>query len=143
MRAFRVLVLAGLAMSTTIAHAAELRITVNNVVPNQGELRVALFDRADGFPGEPEARLPQQELAASGESVEVVFASVPPGRWAAMVMQDLNGNKVVDTNFLGMPKEPYGASNNKLPRLSPPNFDDSSFTVGPNSTSITIDLRRP
>jgi uncharacterized protein (DUF2141 family) len=123
--------------------AADLHITVRHVVPGQGELLVALFDRADGFPGNPAPALPSRRVKAEGEAMTLSFKGLPEGRWAVMVLQDLNGNGRQDSNALGMPKEPYGASNNRLPLLTPPRFEDSLFTVGPEGATITIDLRRP
>jgi uncharacterized protein (DUF2141 family) len=46
----------------------------------------------------------------------------------------------MDTNFLGIPKEGYGASKNKLPFASAPTFADNKFDVGANNT-INIEIR--
>lgn len=48
----------------------------------------------------------------------------------------------MDKNFLGIPKEGYGASKNKLPFASAPDFDDNKFQVLQNTiTNLTIRLR--
>ncbi|MGE0311982.1 MAG: DUF2141 domain-containing protein [Lautropia sp.] len=127
----------------TAARGADLEITVTNVLPKQGELMVALYDRPDNFPHRQTPAEPAQRLAASGESARLVFNGLAPGRWAVVVLQDLNGNGRVDTNLFGMPIEPYGASNNQLPRFSAPTFDAALVEVGPGGASIRIDLRRP
>jgi len=59
------------------------------------------------------------------------------------VLQDFNGNGRVDTNLVGLPKEPYGASNNKLPKLAPPKFEDALVDVGAQGATVTIELRQP
>jgi uncharacterized protein (DUF2141 family) len=139
----RPLLLAAAAAALPTAHAADLRITIRNVLPQQGELMVALFDRAKGFPSQPGPDQPAQRIKAEGETAKVSFTGLPEGRWAVIVLQDLNGNGRTDTNLLGLPTEPYGASNNRLPRLAAPKFEEALVDIGPNGAEITIELRRP
>ena len=72
--------------------AADLEITIRNVLPGQGELRIALFDTADGFPNAPAPTQPTLRQRADADMVRVSFPGLPQGRWAVMVLQDLNGN---------------------------------------------------
>ena len=48
------------------------------------------------------------------------------GQWVAF---DENGNKKLDKNFVGMPLEGYGVSNNIRHMMSAPEFKESSFQV--------------
>ena len=147
MRLHRICALApALLLPDRDAHAAgsvDLDITIRNVLPGQGELRVALFDRAEGFPDAPAPSMPTLRQAADAATVRVRLSGVPAGRWAVMVLQDLNGNGRIDSNLLGLPREPYGASNNRLPALAPPRFDEALVTLGPAGAHIQIDLRQP
>lgn len=140
-RTIAVALLAGLAAAS--AGAADLRITIANVVSNKGDLLVTLFDRAEGFPGQASAAQPSRKLKPDGSTVQLSFSNLAPGRWAVMVLQDFNGNGRADTNLVGLPTEPYGASNNRLPKLSPPKFEDALVEVGAQGASITIELRQP
>jgi uncharacterized protein (DUF2141 family) len=36
---------------------------------------------------------------------------------------------LLDTNFLGIPREGVGVSNNKIPSLGPPRWEDATFAV--------------
>ncbi len=130
-------------LAAASAHASELRITIANVVPNKGDLLVTLFDRAQGFPNQPDAAQPSRKLKPDGSTVQLSFSNLAPGRWAVMVLQDFNGNGRADTNLVGLPKEPYGASNNKLPKLAPPKFEEALVEVGAQGASVTIELRQP
>ena len=53
--------------------------------------------------------------------------------YAFSFFHDLNNNKKLDTNFLGIPKEPYGFSNNKKGRFGPPKFSEASLEINKNS----------
>jgi uncharacterized protein (DUF2141 family) len=125
------------------APAAVLDITVRQLLPQQGELLVVLFDRAEGWPDRPGPAQPARRMKVEGETMTLKIDGLAPGRWAVMVLQDLNGNGRVDTNFIGLPKEPYGVSNNRLPRMSPPVFEQALVDVGSQGVAVTIDLRRP
>ena len=60
---------------------------------------------------------------------------IPPGTYAIKLHIDENENGKLDTNFLGIPKEQYGTSNNALFL----NFDSSSFDVD-TYKKVQIDL---
>ena len=47
--------------------------------------------------------------------------NLEPGDYAVAIYHDENGNGQLDKRLFGIPKEPYGFSNNYRPRLSAPN----------------------
>lgn len=73
-----------------------------------------------------------------GDTARVTF-ELSEGRYAIKLFLDLNGNGEVDTNFLGVPKEPFGFSNNAMGKFGPPSFDAAAFTFeGDREISITL-----
>jgi uncharacterized protein (DUF2141 family) len=56
------------------------------------------------------------------------------------VYHDVNDNGKLDTNWIGIPKEPVGVSNNLRPRLGPPRFSESSFTISEPEHKIAVNL---
>ncbi len=56
------------------------------------------------------------------------------------VFQDLNANGKMDKNWLGIPKEPYGFSNNPKMSFGPPSFKDSLFKVF-EGQKITVQIK--
>lgn len=112
-------------------------------MPNQGDLLVTLFDGAQGFPDQPAVTQPSRKIRPDGVTVQLIFSNLAEGRWAVMVLQDLNGNGRVNYNLVGVPQEPCGASNNRLPKLTPPNFDEALVDIGAQGEAVTIELRQP
>jgi uncharacterized protein (DUF2141 family) len=51
----------------------------------------------------------------------------PPGEYGLSIDQDINDDGRLARNFIGLPKEPAGLSNNLRPRFSPPRFTDARF----------------
>ena len=56
------------------------------------------------------------------------------------VVTNLNNNEKIDTNFVGVPKAPYGFSRNARGRFGPPAFDDMAFDVGEGTKKMEIRL---
>jgi uncharacterized protein (DUF2141 family) len=108
-------------------NASELVVSVEGNL-EKGVLGCALFDRAEGFPTGP--WLYQQQFPVeSARYAECRFKNLVPGRYAVAIMHDLNGNLILDKNFLGVPKEPWGVSNNVRPNFRAPEFEESSFEI--------------
>ena len=64
---------------------------------------------------------------------------LPFGEHAITLFVDFNGNKKIDKNFLGIPKEPYGFSNNVIGNMSAPTFDQAKFVIsGPTTQNIKL-----
>lgn len=126
--------------SANNAAAATLRVkvTVPAAVENVGQVGCALYASAEGFPMDAgKARIQSWQPAAG--SLECVFEDLPSGEYAVALSHDMNDNQVVDTNWLGMPKEAWGVSRNARPALRAPRFDEASVTV-PAGGEVVIDV---
>ncbi|QJW91058.1 DUF2141 domain-containing protein [Spirosoma taeanense] len=114
-----------------------LTIDVQNVRSRQGSVYVALFRPGKDFPqGRP---IEGKKLSIGGKSVQTTF-TVEPGSYAVAVYHDENGNGKMDKRVFGIPKEPYGFSNNFRPTMSAPKFSDCQFSVGDAGKAISIKL---
>ena len=131
-----------LAMSASPARAAEVIIAVSGVGSPDGEIDCALFSGPSGFPREV-AGARQQAQPPKQDGVVCRFDNLKPGRYAAAVLHDMNGNRRLDTNLVGLPTEDWGVSNNIRHTLSPPTFEEAAFEAKDGApTRITIRLGR-
>jgi uncharacterized protein (DUF2141 family) len=71
----------------------------------------------------------------------VSFGSLRPGTYAVAVLHDENENGKMDFNFLGMPLEGYGFSNDASALFGPPSFANAAFRLLPRSSALTISAR--
>ena len=58
--------------------------------------------------------------------------------YAISVFHDKNDNKKMDTNFIGIPKEPIGCSNGATGFMGPPKYKKAKFTV---ATDVVIPVK--
>ena len=76
------------------------------------------------------------------KSSECLFYNLEKGVYAIILLHDENSNRKVDYNFTGIiPKEGYGASQNKLNLLSPPSFEENAFEFDGTSSPLTIEIK--
>ena len=74
-------------------------------------------------------------IIGSGKAT-VTYYGLKDGVYAVAMIHDENANGKLDTNFIGIPTEGIGVSNN--PRLTgAPGFDEAKFKISGN-TAITI-----
>src|SRR5688500_18280082 len=92
--------------TTAPAPAASLSVTVTDLRNSKGQLRLGVFDSAKGFPRTRERALLWKSLPADSDE-RALTLELPPGKYAVVVLHDENGNKKLDENFLGVPKEGY------------------------------------
>ena len=121
---------------------ANLTVRVTGARNAKGKIRVALFRDGKGFPNDASQAVHTQgaDIDPQTLSAQVVFADLPAGVYAVSVFHDENMNEKLDKNFMGVPKEGYGASNNPKKKMGPPNFDDSKFQLSGTEQSVEIKL---
>ena len=118
--------------------AAELIVTLNNTENGKGKVYVALCMEETFMKGRCAYEVAR---AARSKATSVSFTSVPAGIYAISAFYDLDDDEELDTNFIGVPKEPTAASNNAVGRNGPPEFTDAKFTlVDSQESHIEIDL---
>lgn len=119
-----------------------INVRVSNFENNKGSCIVCVYDNAKSFSekgGKPVncLTLPIAEKTATAD-----FENLKPGAYAVMVIHDANNNRKFDNNFLGIPKEGYGASKNNLPFAAAPKFEENKILVTDGATTqCSIKLR--
>ena len=116
-----------------------ITVDVRNLRNQDGAVLGLLFDSKAGFPGDPsKARAKARTSALANGAATLSFPDVPAGTYAIAVIHDENGNNELDTNFIGMPKEGVGASNEAQGSMGPPRWKDAKFEVGGPSTTAVL-----
>jgi uncharacterized protein (DUF2141 family) len=119
--------------SNVVLAQNKITVQVKNFSNNKGSCIVCLYNNAKAYSGKGE---PVQciSVAITNKSAQGSFEGIPEGTYAISVIHDANNNKKFDTNFMGIPTEGYGASQNKLPFAAAPKFEDNKFTLSANAT---------
>jgi uncharacterized protein (DUF2141 family) len=94
---------------------------------DKGQAVCALFSSAADFLKKGEKAAARSTSAISDRHAVCEFHGVAPGTYAISVFHDENSNGKLDTNFMGIPREGVGASNNAKGHLGPPKFAAAAF----------------
>jgi len=89
-----------------------------------GHLRCLAFSSAQGFPDSLKQAVAAVSVPVTSRDTGCHFPELPAGSWAFAFFHDANGDGVLNTNFLGIPTEGYGFSNDASGTFGPPSFEE-------------------
>ena len=116
-------------------------VTVHGVRSDKGTLKAKLYgDNPDDFLRKGK-KIDSHRVPAIKNTTVLCLYAPQPGIYAIFVHHDENGNKKLDLNWVGMPSEGFGFSNNPSIFLASPDPEDATFPVENGRTKIDIDLR--
>lgn len=126
---------------------ANLKINILNL-DKPGVLYLSICKDEAGFKETVENQSKEESCINSVGELDLqnleINTVLPYGEYAITLFIDFNGNKKFDKNFLGIPKEQYGFSNNVMGRMAPPTFDQAKFVVtGPTTKNIKLRIGVP
>ena len=98
-----------------------------------------LYDHPDGFIKDRD-RVAGAALRPVRGGGSLTFAGLTPGRYAVIVFHDANADGRMDKNFLGVPLEGYGFSNEARGFLGPADFGDAAIEVAAPGVTARVRL---
>ncbi len=137
------ILLATLAMFSLPGYADPIDVTVkvSGIESATGGIVVSAYNDADKwFSEEVAARVREQLSDNSGSSISLAI-TLEPGEYALTAYHDENDNKKLDANFIGIPKEPSGLSNDHRPKFGPPKYKKAAIEIREAGQIIDITLR--
>lgn len=150
----------GLATATSLAWAAEpppanapppsacdgnvalprLSIAVSGLRTAQGVLTITLYpDDPDRFLAR-RGKLARIRVPATQAQTLACLPLTQPGSYAIAVYHDENNDGDFNRNWVGLPTEGYGFSNNPRLTLGPPPLEAVRFAVGSGETQVSIQV---
>ncbi len=124
MRIF-LLSLIGIAISTFVFAQNNLIIKITNLKNNEGLVWMELFDKNG-------KSLRGSFASIENQSCTITFHNLEQGTYAFKYFHDENRNKKLDTNWLGIPIEGFGFSNNARGLFGPPDLKKTLFDLKQN-----------
>lgn len=106
----------------------QLTINIQDIEPLQGEIMIGIYNSDIGFLGE-DTVVKGYSISADKTTKKLIIKDLPTGEYAISLYHDVNSDGVCNRNFMGIPKEPYGFSNNFKPKFSKPKFKDCKFSL--------------
>ena len=117
-----------------------LIIQVNGLQSNKGKVMVALNNSEENYSADKNSAYKGVSTDIIDKKATTTFSELPYGFYAVKVFHDVNNNDELDLNFVGIPQEPYGFSNNARGTFGPASWDDARFEINSDSLIISITL---
>lgn len=113
-----------------------LTVNISGLNSDDGTIMIGLYTSKENF---LKKRFRGVVTTIKNKKSVAVFKDIPKGEYAVSFVHDENNNKKMDTNFLGIPKEDYGCSNNATGFMGPPKYNDAKFQLSENK-EINIEI---
>ena len=127
--------------STEYAHVNQntgtLTVIVSGLENNKGTVHLGLYNSRENYEGKGKPFRGKIGKIENGKAV-FTFDSLSYGEYAIKVYHDENSNGKIDKNFLGIPTESYGFSNNASGTFGPADYDDAKFKFNQNKMTMEI-----
>ena len=130
----KLILLASFSIASFAVAQNKISVSISGLKNNNGYVMIGLYNKKDAFLNKT---FKGNSVVITDKKATLVFNDIPNGEYAVSFFHDANSNGKMDTNFVGIPKESYGASNNAKGFFGPPKYDDAKFLVATDKV-ITI-----
>ena len=116
----------------------KLSVEVTGVKSNAGSVLVAVYNSSDSFLDSDKMFSGRSSKAQMG-STRVIIENLPDGEYALAIFHDEDGNDELNTNWIGIPKEPICFSIGKMKTFGPPKYEECAFKLeGDREIQVTF-----
>ena len=133
----------GFAIKTNaVEDSATLTVAINGIQNQQGQVCLRIYEDERGFPLAKSSEIKIQCTKITGNYLKQQFTGLKKGNYAVAVIDDQNGDTELNRDFLGIPEEGFGISNNPTVSVKTgvPKFEQASFSLTHNQT-IEIEMK--
>ena len=106
----------------------EINIVIPNLNKVKGKIQIGLYNTKENFP-KIGKEYKTFSIKVEAATFKYTIKNLPLGEYAIALYHDENSDGVCNSNFFGVPTEPYGFSNNIKPFLSAPSFNETKFSL--------------
>jgi uncharacterized protein (DUF2141 family) len=122
--------------------SGSVEISMVGFKSDDGQALVALFLDPRGWPDEIGPAFAAEVVPIMGGEAAALVEVVPAGPFAVSVFHDLNGDRELDADVLGIPSEAYGFSADARNTFGPPSFEEARLDLAADETKqITIRVK--
>ncbi|MCK5598367.1 DUF2141 domain-containing protein [bacterium] len=121
--------------------AGTMTVSISNLKNTRGFIMLALCSNEDQYTEDSVKPFRTIRQKIKGNVEIIILEDIPFGTYAIKVFHDENSNKKLDRNFLKIPKEGYGFSNNTKGKAGALKFEKACFSFNSASADIEIKLK--
>lgn len=115
-------------------------LIIKNVQNTEATIHIGFYKVDDKFPKQGEHAFVKQFVPDKTGEVKVSWEDIETGEYALAIYQDVDKNDKMKTNMVGYPKEPFAFTQNFVPKMSKPKFEQCkiNFSETENTFEVTL-----
>ncbi|MGY5451419.1 DUF2141 domain-containing protein [Agarivorans sp. MS3-6] len=121
--------------------AADVHIDIVGINSTDGQVVLRVWDSDESYLKQPLLIKMIPAKNANNAVLRFTVSHSLPSECAINVFHDKNSNGQLDTNWLGIPNEPTGMSNNAKGRLGPPSYQEAKISLSGQEQVFTIKIK--
>lgn len=139
MNIFKISLLCILMLCASGKSFGQVMVIVTNIGVLEGHMHIGIYNDPEVFLEIGEEYLISR-TKVNGSEMIIPISSLDIGSYAISLFHDVDSNEEIEKNFFGIPKEPYGFSQNYKPKFRAPKFSECSFVYDGKQIEIEIIL---
>ncbi|PBQ31112.1 hypothetical protein CNR22_04815 [Sphingobacteriaceae bacterium] len=128
-----------LALSTFSGRTQTLKVNINSIRSDKGNIRLAFYKDSKSFDDEKAFLIKTiPKTALKNGTLAVSYNGLKPGTYGIAILDDENINEKMDYGMV-LPKEGFGFSNYFHTGMSRPKFESFDFTL--DKADVTVEIK--
>jgi len=122
------------------AETVSLSIVVDGIKHTTGSLGARVYTEDNWLSPEPVLTKMQALPSDYKGGPLTIDIELEAGNYAFAVYHDVDASGAMNKNFIGLPAEPVGLSNDHRPRFGPPRYKKAELSISADTKTINITL---
>jgi uncharacterized protein (DUF2141 family) len=111
-----------------------ITVEIDNIKTSTGQIIISAYTSEKEFTDNPKYFYRFDKKNVQNGKLKCVIKDLQPGKYSFTLLDDTNKNDKMDYNFVGLPKEGYGFSNNlKASIKGAPNYNECLVNISQSS----------
>ncbi len=132
-----IVVESSMSVNSPLVENLSIHVSLLKAIPSV--LNITIYGTNNEFPSTSDY-LKTYKFKINSSKYTAVLKGVKYGTYAIAMYQDENNSGQINKNILGVPTERYGFSQNYVPKISAPSFDDCKFIFSKKSSAISVQM---
>ena len=118
-----------------------IKVQIDGLKEAKGQICYSLFSRSKGFPDSEDDKFQAECIPIQAPIPMLTIENLDSGTYALAFFHDANEDGKLNRNFLGIPQEGFGFSQDPEVTTSPPSFGESAVLVIGAETNLQVQMR--
>jgi uncharacterized protein (DUF2141 family) len=132
-----IVVESSMSVNSPLVENLSIHVSLLKAIPSV--LNITIYGTNNEFPSTSDY-LKTYKFKINSSKYTAVLKGVKYGSYAIAMYQDENNSGQINKNVLGVPTERYGFSQNYMPKIKAPSFDNCKFIFSKKSSAISVQM---